>query len=173
MLSKMQLAVLLGAAAVFLIQTPAVLAGGAPEVAHMRVTSSDISWQPIADDARISLRVKGPNGTFVQRVFQGGSDPTLPVIDDKGAPLPDGSYRYELMVEPEPDAALLEALQRAHEVGDSEAASDIGAALQNPASMGRVATQSGSFAIEAGQMVEVDQPRKHDHEPTSGHDQVH
>ncbi len=171
MLSKMQLVVLLGAAASFSIHPPTVLADEGHEVAQMSVTSSEISWQPIADDARISLRVKGPNGIFVQRVFEAGSDPTLPVIDDKGAPLPDGSYRYELRVEAEPDAALLEALQRAHEVGDSEAASEIGAALQNPAFMGRVATQSGSFAIEAGQMVEVDRPSKH--EPAPSQDHVH
>ncbi len=151
-------AVLLGSATAFLIHTPTVWPHAEPEVAEVRITSSHIYWEPVMGSEQISLTIKGSNGIVIQRVFAKGHSPLLPLVDEDGLPLPDGTYNYHLTVESDPDPALMEALKAAQQDGDSKTATEIGVALQDSVHPEPVATQGGAFVIEGGQIVEIDKP---------------
>lgn len=74
-------------------------------VAHLEVQPARIDWMPQVDYERLTLTVAGPGDLYFHQGFGAGEPPYFSLFDAKGTRLPDGSYAYELRVEPRLDQA--------------------------------------------------------------------
>jgi hypothetical protein len=97
-----------------------------------------VSWTPLVDTAGITLAIADPAGRVQHFPFAAGDRPTLPLVDDDGQPLADGTYTWELRVRVVP----------ADPSGTRRVSAD-GRRLR----LGRVHTQSGVFTIAGGQLL--------------------
>lgn len=70
-------------------------------IARIEVQPARIDWLPQGNYERLTLTVTGPGDLYVHQEFRPGETPYLSLFDSKGTRLPDGSYAYELRVEPQ------------------------------------------------------------------------
>jgi len=104
-----------------LAATPALVAQGIcnppmdGDIARQNYEPDAIYWEPLVEYDRLILRVDAPCDT-IERIFERGENPVFELRQVLG-PL-DGSYRWELRVEPVVDPEVREALKKAHETGD-------------------------------------------------------
>jgi hypothetical protein len=101
-----------------------------------------LTLTPMADPA--ALTVSG-EGVYIQRGFNAGETPWIPLVDDNGTPLPDGSYTYELRSIPYVNQA---AVEEAYREGDEKRLAEIRRVEQ-----AQVKVQSGCFEIIGGALV--------------------
>ncbi|MDB4285302.1 hypothetical protein N9903_00145 [bacterium] len=146
-----------GAAVLFLcalipmfLAAPAA-AGSQPEVAEEIISPTVISWRPLLSDYQsMVLKVAGPEDLYLREEFPRGSWPELLLSFEDGAPLPDGSYRYEIMVVPTLAPHVRAELVRSRETGDRTIVED----LQNSGALpSESMIQSGHFRIRDGVAV--------------------
>lgn len=74
-----------------------------------------LQWTPLVESAGITLTLADPQGLIRTLRFAQGEAPALSLFDAHGAPLPDGTYTWEIRVAPRPDAGpLREIVQSGH-----------------------------------------------------------
>ena len=131
-----------------------LLAGGAsatqPAVlaeAHARGTSVD--WTILTPYERAVLTVATPDGEVVRSEIGPGSGPTFNAFDETGDARPDGSYNWELRLEPilAPDVEreLAAALARSDEKAVRK--------IRRAHGLDRELVQSGTFELSGGAFV--------------------
>ena len=76
--------------------------------ARFEVQPARIDWVPQMGYERLTLTVAGPGDLYIHQEFGSAEAPHLSLFDSKGARLPDGSYAYELRVEPRLDQEIRE-----------------------------------------------------------------
>jgi hypothetical protein len=106
-------------------------------VARAISTGGGVQWQIAVSHAGGTLTVSGPDGVVVRRTFANGETPSLDVWSRDGKAMPDGNYRYELVLAPRVDA----------QAGTPTAADR---AQGGGGNLGKGRVVSGSFAIIAG-----------------------
>ena len=119
-------------------------------VATMKIRDTRIEWRPRIDYQGIRLTVSGQDRT-IQKEFAAGEPLELDLREGPFRELPDGSYTYELNAAPKVEEALRQRLAEARESGDPaviEALRKEGALPQGPF------TQSGSFSVKGGALVD-------------------
>src|SRR5690349_5716011 len=65
-------------------------------IAEVSADRIEVKWQPHVEHESLVLTVSQPDGEVFRQEFEAGNAPTFKLVDDKGAPLPDGHYVYEL-----------------------------------------------------------------------------
>lgn len=129
---------------------------GREEVAAMKVGRGAIEWRPLVEHERMMLSVSGA-GKVSKREFKAGANPTFKLSDEKGQPLPDGVYHYEIRVVPKLDDRARERLAAGRRSGDkwvAERLRDEGLLPRGPL------VQSGSFSVLKGTVIDpgVEEP---------------
>jgi len=133
--------------------TPALAERGEerqPTIAEATLNPAFISWTPHVQYAALNLRVALPTGRVLSKQFAPGQPVGLNVVDERGKPLPDGSYTYELVVTPQIDPSVKEAIAQAREAGDDtiiEQLQEQGLLPRHPI------TQTGYFSVTGGSIV--------------------
>jgi hypothetical protein len=84
-----------------LVSPPAAARGG---VADERFAGATIALTPQVAYEKATLRVKGARELSISKEFAAGEAISLALVDEAGAALPDGRYRYSLRVSPRPEA---------------------------------------------------------------------
>ena len=127
------------------------LAAAAEPATIARVTSNRqlIEWTPVVEAESFVLALSDPRGRVRTYRFGAGKLPTLSLFDSKGAPLPDGTYTWELRALPPLGANL-----------ERESESD-----RRPA---RPLVQSGYFSLSNGGLVDPDQAEPPEERHPSG-----
>ena len=97
------------------------------------VTDDRLSWDLRVDAVETAIELHGPEGVVARRVFGAGDAPAFTAADVVALDLPDGTYRYDVLIVTTDAAA-----------GEPEARVGL--------------TQSGPFAIEGGRFVAVQGP---------------
>ncbi len=97
-----------------------------------------VVWRPAVDYQRLTLVVVGRQGTVFEREFYPGEPVYMPLYDQEGDPLPDGSYTWELRFEHFEASAYEE--------------------YADPADAGLPKSQHGYFQIQAGSATGPDLP---------------
>jgi hypothetical protein len=120
------------------------------EVATPTVTPSFIAWRPHVPYAVLTLNVALPTGDVLRREFTPGQPIGLDVADAQAGPLPDGSYTYELLVTPQIDPGVKQALAQARKADDAAGVEEIRRHSGIPP---RPLTQTGYFTINQGAIV--------------------
>ena len=75
-------------------------AGRDNRVADVMLGSSGINWTPLVSYASMVVTVSGPDGVIFQKTFNAGNTPHFEISDIKENRWIDGSYTYELRVNP-------------------------------------------------------------------------
>ncbi|UCH92717.1 MAG: tail fiber domain-containing protein [Candidatus Aminicenantes bacterium] len=75
-------------------------APGYKPVADEMIEASGITWLAKVDYVRLVLSVAKPDGTVIEKTFESGSNPHLNLSDLLGGKPGDGSYTYELRLNP-------------------------------------------------------------------------
>jgi hypothetical protein len=120
-------------------------------VANAKATTSQIDWQPKVEYSKIVLTVSTPDGKVIRREFKEGTAPSFRSTDEKGGNLPDGSYQYELRVDPVFAPGVRETLAAARKNGNDEA---VVRDLKNRGLLPKQElVQSGAFSIAGGAFV--------------------
>lgn len=132
--SRLVLDVALALAIAWALPTPAA----STPLATISNDGAAVSWTPLVETGRITLAIADPAGRVREILFAAGDRPTLPLVDDDGQPLADGTYTWELRVRAVP----------ADPSGTRRASAD-GRRLR----LGRVHTQSGVFTIAGGRLL--------------------
>ena len=94
--------------AVALVISAVPLSGdvGPDRMTAVEVGPSSIRWAPRVEFRQASLVVRGNTGRVYEHGFGAGASLTYSLVDQKGNPLPDGDYRWELtLVVPLPGGA--------------------------------------------------------------------
>ncbi|MEM7035318.1 MAG: tail fiber domain-containing protein [Chloroflexota bacterium] len=138
-------------------------AGDEP-VAEMKIEESVIWWQPVDTFEQISLSVSGPGEVYFQADFSSNNDPFFSLLDDNGAPHPDGSYTYELVASPVVDPLVRRALDTVTEENRAAVQEQLRASGKLPAP----AIQSGYFLVVSGRLILGD----HDEGPRARDQQI-
>jgi hypothetical protein len=126
---------------------PAHAGAAAAELAAIGAGGDAVLWQPLATSYdRLVLTVSGPDGV-VRREFKPGEAVAFPLFTAAGQRVSDGSYSWELRLEPVVDAAARSALAAARARGDESVPAGVRASLPD------VTVQSGSFVIADGSAV--------------------
>ncbi len=113
------------------------------------ITDGRIVWQ-LAEAAAATLSVIGPDG-HRDLTFAAGETPTMGLVEADGNLLQEGSYTWQLVTQPEVDAATRQAMDQARRQGKG---------LIGEAPRGILA--SGTFSVSGGAFV---QPRQEEEEP--------
>jgi hypothetical protein len=120
-------------------------------VANAKATASQIDWQPKVEYSKIVLTVSTPDGKVIRKEFKEAAAPSFRSTDEKGGNRPDGSYQYELRVDPVFAPGVRETLAAARKNGNDEAV------LRDLQSRGLLPkqelVQSGAFSIAGGVIV--------------------
>jgi hypothetical protein len=121
-------------------------------------------WSTAANHESISLTVVGPDGTVYQKQFASGTTPSFR-LQDLGAKVSDGSYRYEMRFSPTISAGTKRQLAAARAANDDVAA----ARIQREAGLTEEMVQSGSLAVMNGAFVTPDatEPAAPAHQPVA------
>jgi hypothetical protein len=109
-------------------------------VAEISVGANGIAWSPKVNYAGIELRVSGPDGTVFSKTFGAGESLYLGMSDNNGKYFTDGSYTYELRVNPVVP----------NKVRSSD---DSGLSQSRNASSQQALVQSGGFMVMGGSFV--------------------
>src|SRR5437764_14318215 len=80
---------------------------------RLSVSGALIEWLPQINSEELTLRLAGPDGALRSWRFLPGSVPSLSLFNDKGKPLQDGLYTYELWATPHLAPELRKRLQSA------------------------------------------------------------
>jgi hypothetical protein len=121
-----------------------------PPVAQETISPSAITWHPHVPYEALTLRVGSPTGQVFERKFGLGHPVVFDSLDERGQPLPDGVYRYELVVTPLLDPAVKAALRQVK----MEDAAALEADLQAKGLMPRQPLiQGGYFLITNGALT--------------------
>ncbi|HEX4963498.1 MAG TPA: tail fiber domain-containing protein [Thermoanaerobaculia bacterium] len=122
----------------------------AESLARLHVSGALVEWLPQVASEELVLRLAGPDGEVRSWSFPPGSVPSRSLFDDKGQPLPDGLYTYELWATPRLSPKLRERLRSARAAGDEAAVQR----LQNQIPLPLV--QDGTFRILGGTILAGD-----------------
>jgi hypothetical protein len=114
-------------------------------VAQVTIGANGIAWSPVVNYASIELRVSGPNGAVFSKSFGSGESLYLGLSDNNGKYFTDGSYTYELRVNP----VVSNRVRTSDDPGISE---PLDAAPQ------QALVQSGGFMILGGSFVTTSTP---------------
>jgi hypothetical protein len=94
--------VLAGVLVIGLLVSPPATARGS--LAAESIAGGTISLTPQVAYERATLRIKGARELSITKTFPAGEAINLALVDEAGAALPDGRYRYSLRVSPRPEA---------------------------------------------------------------------
>ncbi|MGA7614684.1 MAG: hypothetical protein WBX15_05820 [Thermoanaerobaculia bacterium] len=116
-------------------------------IAHMRVSPTQVEWQPTGNNDGVVLTVSGPEGVF-SKDFPSGSNPVFQLPDGNA----DGTYFYELTAVPRIPPGVKQALANAHAKGDEAEAHRLAVlyGLTEPR------MQSGAFSVLGGTILSPD-----------------
>ena len=114
-------------------------------VAQVSIGANGIAWSPKVNYASIELRVSGPDGYVFSKTFGAGESLYLGLSDNNGKYFTDGSYTYELRVNP----------VESNRVRTSE---DSGLSESLDASSQQALIQSGSFRVLGSNFVTTSGP---------------
>lgn len=114
-------------------------------LANLSFGSTTIDFQPRASYERATLTVSVPGGQVLRQEIGGGAPISFEIFDKAGHRLPDGEYRWELVVAPQLSGDARERLARARAAGDDTAAAAIAGSEPR--------LQSGSFRVVDGAIV--------------------
>jgi hypothetical protein len=107
---------------------------------------SSVRFEVVAQNAGVTLTITAPDGRSFTKEYKAGAAPEFAFSEKQG--LPDGSYNYELRLQPSLSAGQREALKAARKDDEPEAER---AARRRPALPNL--TQSGSFMLLDGQVI--------------------
>ena len=129
----------------------AVLPASAGPLATLQSDAAGLEWQPAGTGAGLTLTVSGPGGFYLREEFVPGQSPAFSVFDGAGNLRPAGVYVWELRAVYRLDEDTRRELEPARHSGDESA-------LQKSGKLpsGRV-YESGSFSIQGGRVVALDQ----------------
>lgn len=125
---------------------------GDDKVGKIKAGGSQVEWQVTADNDRVTLTVKGPDGFRFEKTFAAGKSPSLRTQDGPNRSLADGSYTYELRVTPKISADVQKQLNAARAKGDDDAI----AAISRANGLANTTLQSGGFRVLGGMIVSSD-----------------
>ena len=109
-----------------LLMTPIVAAEesrqkkASEELVEMTETGRGVEWTPRIAYESMVLTISGQD-ILVRREFGPGQKPKLDLVDERGKPLPNGNYTWELRAVPKIDPAVRKRLMEIRESGDQEA----------------------------------------------------
>ncbi|MFN0123562.1 MAG: tail fiber domain-containing protein [Blastocatellia bacterium] len=130
-----------------------VVKRGAEPVAAMALNRNEARWRPNMEYDQLVLTVSTPGGEVIRREFAAGEAPSFKITDDNGAPLPDGSYVYELRLIPAVSADAKDALQRSREREEEDGA-EAARERREMKKKGQIPAQeliqNGSFLVKDG-----------------------
>jgi hypothetical protein len=124
-----------------------------PPIAEVTLTPVTVFWQPHVGYETLILTVSAPDGEVHRHEFRQGEPVAFSVVEKGNAPLPDGSYTYELRVIPLIDASVKKALAASREAGDDAMVREL---QQSGVIPHEPLTQTGYFTLAGGVIV---QPR--------------
>lgn len=92
----------------FAIFTSAVANATEPPPAIVLVSARPglLEWTPLVESQGITLALADPQGVVRTLHFTSGEAPALSLFDAQGAPLPDGTYTWELRITPRREMSL-------------------------------------------------------------------
>ena len=113
---------------------------------------ASIDWPvTISGYEKVRLTVVSPAGEVYVKEFTPGSTPSF-MLADFGGEVEEGTYAYELRVEPRVSASVKRQLANARAAGDDAAAKKI----MRAAGLGEPVVQSGGFTVLNGSIVSPD-----------------
>ena len=131
------------------VSTAAQPADQGGSVAAMTISTTKISWQPLAPNAGLMLTIAGPNGTVVRQAFEPSTAATLSIEGPDGQRRLDGGYTYELRAIP----ILTEATRQQLAAAGAADRDTIVARLRQSGALPTELVQSGHFQIAGGSFV--------------------
>jgi hypothetical protein len=120
------------------------------ELAAVNVGAVRVEWKPAAEYAAMVLTVAGPQGFLLRRELDGRTHPTFEPFTEKGEPLPDGLYVWELRAAPALDLEARKALAVARKTVDEATVERLRALGELPEVL---PAQSGVFTIRGGEIL--------------------
>jgi len=149
----------LSAAVVLLAGLAFVAPAGADDAATVTYGANSLSFAPQVVHRGGTVTVSG-NEITVRREFGAGDTVTVAAVDMDGNPLPDGSYNWEIVFYPgKADLSRADAKSgRTSEDGGSS----------TPAKLPKGWTQSGSFTIAGGAIINPDAAEESGNADASG-----
>ena len=150
MRKRMSFALVVFATAIFAcFETTAVAQSNDGKLANVVGGGSSVRWEVMVANSGGSVMITAPDGRAFRRAFRAGAAPDISLSDKQLEGLPDGTYTYELRLNPSLSASAKEALMKARGNDDDPEAER--AARKRPSIPAMV--QSGSFAILNGAIV--------------------
>lgn len=119
--------------------------GGGQEIATMSIHGGSVSFAPRVSFETLTLTVAG-KGHRSEQVVRSGQTASYAPVDSKGYALPDGTYKWELVVSPQPGSLSPSAFSNGKVSADGRSSE----MAQAPAGQ----RQSGVFTIKNGVMVD-------------------
>ena len=116
-------------------------------LANVLSGGSSVRFEIVAQNAGATLTITAPDGRSFTKEFKSGAAPEFTFTEKLG--LPDGTYGYELRLQPALTAAQQEEMKRARGKDDDPEADRAG--RRRPVLPNLI--QSGSFAVMNGQVV--------------------
>ena len=130
-------------------ETTAVAQSNDGKLANVIGGGSSVRWEVMVTNSGGSLMITAPDGRAFRREFRAGASPDISLSDKQLEGLPDGTYTYELRLNPTLSASAKEALMKAR--GNDDDPENERAARKRPSVPATV--QSGSFAILNGTII--------------------
>lgn len=123
------------------------------EVGKMSGNASGIDWTVTRNDHEsVVLTVVAPDGTRLQKTFNGGQNPSFRTSDLKKGGSTDGTYTYELLLVPRVSGSVKSALKAARASGDDAAV----ASIMKANGLDKSVVQSGAFGVSGGAFLDPD-----------------
>ena len=91
-------------------------------VATVTIEAGVISWKAQAENNGMVLTIAGPGDFYLQQEYPSGARPTFKPVDGRGNALPDGVYKYRLLLLPAKWEAPAEYDEALRGLGSSEGA---------------------------------------------------
>ena len=131
-----------------------LLGGGASAsqpatLAEANARGTAVEWTVLEPYQRAVLTVSMPDGEVVRRELGPGSTPTFSAFDEDGEARPDGSYNWELRLDPVLAPEVERELAAALALGDEKAVRKI----RRAHGLDRELVQSGTFGLSGGTFV--------------------
>ena len=130
-------------------ETTAVAQSNDGKLANVVGGGSSARWEVMAANSGGSLTITAPDGRAFRRAFRAGASPEISLSDKQLEGLSDGTYSYELRLNPNLSASAKETILKARGNDDDPEAER--AARKRPSVP--VMVQSGSFAIVNGTII--------------------
>lgn len=124
-------------------------ARAADEIAKMVAAEGRIVWEPKVEYWQLRLTVSKGERVY-QQTFGASAKPYFSLVDERGQPLPDGSYTYELSLVPRIDPDRRAAQVKARETGDPKMLERLAEELRPKTAT----TQSGTFSLSKGAVAD-------------------